>query len=88
MRERTQAAPARRLDRILTAVAAGIVLLLAGCGGGGGDDPIGAAPTAPAASGPTLATPTDKSTAVDYQYQAVAEARAAVEAILDRKSVV
>lgn len=82
MRERTQAAPARRLDRILTAVAAGIVLLLAGCGGGGGDDPTGAAPAAPAASGPTLATPTDKSTAVDYQYQAVAEARAAVEAIL------
>ena len=84
MKRSGRAAPSWRLGRCLAILAAGGTVLVAGCGGGGGDDDTAAAaPTAPtAASGPPAAAPTDKATAVDYQYQAVAEARRSVDAIL------
>lgn len=81
MKRSRQVAPARRLGKSVAALAAGTALFLAGCGGGGGGDDAATTPAAAPVVAP-LAAPTDKSTAVDYQYQAVAEARKAVADIL------
>lgn len=88
-------ASSRRLGKLLVILAASSALVVTGCGGGGGGGQdtntppaSGTPPTiTPAAS--TLTPPTDKATALDYQYQAVIETRKAVEAILagDRVAV-
>jgi hypothetical protein len=85
MTQARRGAPSGRLGRSLVILATSSALVVTGCGGGGGGGDQGAAApaaTAPPAATTTLTAPTDKATALDYQYQAVAEARKAVEAIL------
>ena len=89
MTQSRREAPSRRLGKSLVVLAASSALVVSGCGGGGGgggdQDTTPPASSTPATITPTpspLTPPTDKATALDYQYQAVVETRKAVEAIM------
>ena len=74
-----------RIGRALPRRSATLLLasaLATACGGGSDDTSVSAAPPAPAPAPAAPAAPADKTAAVAQQYRQVAEARAAVEAIL------